>query len=127
LTVRDRVSGVPRGDGLEQTGEQNLYEAFDTVPPEYRDEFRPNVKVRNWQNIALEGKREDWIPDDTAEEGRFIPAAVLRAMRRRAQQDPNAVIRRMLGGNCRDVVVINDEAHHVYGEKQSKKGEQTGY
>lgn len=126
LTVRDRVSGVPRGDGLSQSGEQNLYDVFETVPPEYRDEFHPNVMVRNWQGIPLEGKRDDWISDDVEEEGRFIPAAVLRVMRRRAQQDPNAVIRRMLGG-WRDVVVINDEAHHVYGEKRTKKGDDPGY
>ena len=126
LTVRDRVSGVPRGDGLSPSGEHNLYDAFDVVPPEYRDEFHPNVVVRNWQRIPLEGKRDDWIPEEVVEEGRFIPAAVLRAMRRRAQQDPNAVIRRMLGG-WRDLIVINDEAHHVYGEKRTKKGEDPGY
>src|SRR6266566_4511458 len=126
LTVRDRVSGMPRGDGLSPSGEHNLYDAFDMVPPEYHDEFHPNVVVRNWQGIPLEGKREDWISEEVAEEGRFIPAAVLRAMRRRAQQDPNAVIRRMLGG-WRDLVVINDEAHHVYGEKRTKKGEDPGY
>lgn len=126
LTVRDRVSGMPRGDGLTYSGEHNLYEAFDMVPPEYKDEFHPNIMVRNWQGIPLEGKREDWIPEEVVETGRFIPAAVLRAMRRRAQQDPNAVIRRMLGG-WRDVVVINDEAHHVYGEKRTRKGEEPDY
>lgn len=126
ITVRDRVSGVPRGDGLSQSGEHNLYDTFDMVPPEYHDEFHPNVVVRNWQGIPLEGQRDDWISEEVAEEGRFIPAAVLRAMRRRLQQDPNAVIRRMLGG-WRDLVVINDEAHHVYGEKRTRKGEDPGY
>jgi hypothetical protein len=120
------VSGVPRGDGLSYSGEHNLYDAFEMVPPEYHDEFHPNVMVRNWQGIPLEGKREDWIGEEVLEEGRFIPAAVLRAMRRRAHQDPNAVIRRMLGG-WRDVVVINDEAHHVYGEKRTRKGEDSEY
>src|SRR2546427_2563752 len=71
LTVRDRVSGVPRGDGLSQSGEHNLYDAFDTVPPEYRDEFHPNVVVRNWQGIPLEGKRDDWISEEVTEDGRF--------------------------------------------------------
>jgi type III restriction enzyme len=125
LTVRDRVSGVPRGDGLDSTGEHNLYEGFDVVPPEYRDEFRPNVLVRNWQGIPLENKREDWIGEDTVplEDGRFIPQSVLRAMQRRAKQDPNAPIRRLLGG-WRDLVVINDEAHHVYGEKRGRKEEE---
>lgn len=126
LTVRDRVEGTPRGDGLDPTGEQNLYDVFDMVPPEYREEFRPNVMVRNWQGIQLEAKRDDWIGEEVIEEGRFIPQSVLRAMRRRARQDPNAPIRRLLGG-WRDLLVINDEAHHVYGEKRTRKGEDPGY
>ncbi|MBM4185624.1 MAG: hypothetical protein FJ207_15630 [Gemmatimonadetes bacterium] len=128
LTVRDRVSGQPRGDGLDPAGEHNLYVAFETVPPEYREEFRPNVQVRNWQGIPLENKREDWIGegDLPLEEGRFIPQAVLRAMKRRARQDPSAPIRRMLGG-WRDLVVINDEAHHVWGEKRALDGEDPEY
>jgi type III restriction enzyme len=128
LTVRDRVSGQPRGDGLDPAGEHNLYDAFEMVPPEYRDEFHPNVLVRNWQGIPLENRREDWIGEGEVplQEGRFIPQSVLRAMQRRAKQDPNAPIRRLLGG-WRDLVVINDEAHHVYGEKRGKKGEDPEY
>ena len=38
-----------------------LYDSFDMVPPEYREEFRPNVMVRNRQGIPLEAKRDDWI------------------------------------------------------------------
>ncbi|HXV65219.1 MAG TPA: DEAD/DEAH box helicase family protein [Vicinamibacteria bacterium] len=128
LTVRDRVSGLPRGDGLDVAGEHNLYDAFEMVPPEYREEFHPNVLVKNWQAIPVEAKRDDWIGegDVPLEEGRFIPQAVLRAMRRRARQDPNAPIRRLLRG-WRDVVVINDEAHHVYGEKRTRKSEEPAY
>ncbi len=128
LTVRDRVSGVPRGDGVDPAGEHNLYGAFDMVPPEYQDDFHPSVLVRNWQGIPLEAKRDDWIGegDLPLEEGRFIPQAVLRAMRRRARQDPNAPIRRLLG-KVRDIFVINDEAHHVYGEKRARKGDEADY
>src|SRR5262249_39073670 len=126
LTVRDRVEGTPRGDGLDPAGEQNLYDAFETVPPEYREDFHPNLLVRNWQSVPLESKRNDWISEEVIEEGRFIPQSVLRAMRRRAGQDPNAAIRRLLRG-WREVVVINDEAHHVYGEKRTRKGEDPEY
>lgn len=126
LTVRDRVWGVPRGDGLDPAGAENLCAAFDMVPPEYQDKFHPNVLVRNWQAIPLEARRDDWIPEETAEEGRFIPASVLWALRRRAQQDPNTPIRRLLGG-WRDLVILNDEAHHVYGEKRTRKGEDPEY
>ena len=96
------------------------------MPPEYREEFRPNVLVRNWQSVPLEAKRDDWIGEEVIEEGRFIPQSVLRAMRRRARQDPNAPIRRLLSG-WREVIVINDEAHHVYGEKRTRKGEDSDY
>src|SRR5436853_102627 len=117
LTVRDRVSGVPRGDGLETGGNDNLYKEFDMVPPEYLEEFQPNLMVKNWQSVPLEAKRDDWVGEEIVEAGRFIPAAVLRAMRRRAQQDPNTIVQRVLS-NWRDVLVINDEAHHAYGEKK---------
>ncbi len=126
LTVRDRVSGAPRGDGLDPSGAENLYDAFDTVPPEYRDDFHPNVVVRNWQSIPLEGKRDDWLSSEIAGDGRFVPASVLWALQRRAKQDPNAGIRRFLKG-WRDVVILNDEAHHVYGEKRTRKGEDPEY
>lgn len=126
ITVRDRVGGIPRGDGLDLTGEENLYETFDMVPPEYREEFLPRVLVKNWQAIPLEAERDDWISGDVAGDGRFVPASVLWALRRRSQQDPNAPLRRFLGG-WRDLVVINDEAHHVYGEKRAKAGEDPDY
>ncbi len=128
LTVRDRVSGAPRGDGLDPAGERNLYDEFEMVPPEYRDEFQPNVLVRNWQAVPLDAKRDDWIGEGEVpvEDGRFVPQSVLRAMRRRARQDPNAPIRRLLKG-WRDLVVFNDEAHHVYGEKRTKRGEEPAF
>lgn len=126
LTVRDRVSGVPRGDGLQPSGEFNLYDLFEMVPPEYKEEFHPNVIVKNWQAVPLEGSRSDWLAEDVISEGRFVPAAVLQAVRRRLRRDPAASLRRMLGG-WKDLVVINDEAHHVYGSKRARKDEEPGY
>src|SRR6516164_3558932 len=67
LTVRDRVDGTPRGDGLDPAGEQNLYDAFDMVPAEYKEDFRPNLLVRNWQSVPLESKRNDWISEEVIE------------------------------------------------------------
>src|SRR3989442_4998438 len=87
LTVRDRVSGETRGDGLMRSGESNLYDMFDTVPPEYREEFHPNVIVKNWQAVPLEATRDDWISENVMAEGRFVPAAVVQTIRRRARPD----------------------------------------
>lgn len=132
LTVRDRVRGIdertalPTGAGLDPTSPENLYEEFDIVPPEYQGDFRPNVMVRNWHAIPLIDDRDDWIAeDDVVGEGRFVPASVLAAMTRRGGRDAATPIRRFLGG-WRDLVVINDEAHHVYGEKRAAKGEDAG-
>lgn len=132
LTVRDRVRGIdertglPTGAGLDLSSPENLYEEFDMIPPEYREEFKPNLLIRNWHAVPLVARRDDWVRDEAFQEGRFIPASVLAAMRRRRRQDPSTAIKRFLGG-WRDLVVINDEAHHVYGEKRTKKGEDPEY
>lgn len=133
LTVRDRVRGVdeftkqPTGSGLDPSSPENLYDEFEIVPPEYRSEFHPKVAVRNWQSIPLETKRDDWVPEsDLIGEGRFVPASVIWALQRRHKQDPARAMRRVLGG-WRDLVILNDEAHHVYGEKKTKKGEDAEY
>jgi len=132
LTVRDRVRGVDErtglstGSGLDPASGENLYTDFEMVPPEYQEEFRPNVVVRNWQSIPLEANRDDWIGKEMLGEGRFVPASVLWAIERRNRSDPKAAVRRLLG-NWRDLVVINDEAHHVYGEKRTRAGEEPAY
>jgi type III restriction enzyme len=133
LTVRDRVRGIDErtggvtGAGLDPTSPENLYDDFDMVPPEYREDFRPNITVTNWHAIPLTEKRDDWLAEDEMiGDGRFVPASVLAAMQKRRGRDPAAPVRRFLRG-WRDLVVINDEAHHVYGEKRTPKGEDPGF
>ena len=57
-----------------------------------------------------------------------MPASVLDALRRRqrARKNPRSALRRVIG-NWRDLIVINDEAHHAYGEKRTKKGEDSDF
>jgi type III restriction enzyme len=133
LTVRDRVRGIDErtglstGAGLDPTNPENLYDQFDMVPVDYAEAFRPNLLVRNWHAIPLSNRREDWIPEhDLVGDGRFVPASVLASVQRRRSVEGASPVRRYLGG-WRDVVVINDEAHHVYGEKRTPKGEDPGY
>ena len=52
-----------------------------------------------------------------------FPHRFLGAMRRRAPQDPNAVDPTRCWG-IGGILIINDEAHHVYGEKRTPKGEE---
>ncbi len=126
LTVRQRVSGEPRGDGLDPAGSDCLYRTFDLVPPDYVEAFHPQVLVRNWHAIPLDARRDDWLPDQTFGRDRFIPASLQWAMQRRNRRDPNQGIRTFLRG-WRDVVVINDEAHHAYGEKKAGEDQEPGF
>ena len=128
LTVRDRVSGAPRGDGLDPAGERNLYDEFERPRRSTGTSSIPTCWSGTGRAVPVDAKGDDWIGEGDApvEEGRFVPRSVLRAMRPRARQDPNAPIRRLLKG-WRDVVVFNDEAHHVYGEKRTKRGEEPAY
>ncbi|MDG6949873.1 MAG: DEAD/DEAH box helicase family protein [Nitrososphaerota archaeon] len=126
LTVRDRVRGTPRGDGLDPSGKSNLYKEYEMIPPQYSSVFHPNVLVKNWQSVRLMDERDDWTRDDAGDGGRFIPASVQWAATRRAQRDPTSPIRRAIKG-WRDLVIINDEAHHVYGEKRTRRGEEPDY
>lgn len=126
LTVRDRVRGFPRGDGLDPIGSENLYRVFDTVPPEYLGDFNPNVIVRNWQAMNTNPERDDWVTDDFEEKGRFLPASVIWAIQRRRRRDPKNAVRHLIG-NWRHLIIINDEAHHVYGEKRVAKGKEPEY
>lgn len=132
LTVRDRVWGTdpftrqPTAVGLNPNSSENLYAEMEMVPPDFSDVFRPQVVVRNWQSIPLEGDREDWLPDDLQDDGKFLPASVLWALRRKRSSDPRNAIRRALG-NFSDAMILNDEAHHAYGEKRTPKGTESGY
>ena len=116
LTVRDRLrdSLMPHSE----EGGRSYYEVFDLVPPEYSEFFQPKVMIRNWQSISLVPTRDDWI-SDSIPVGALIPASVFTAMRRRSRvRGPERVIGRVIE-NVRDVMIINDEAHHVYGEKRT--------
>jgi type III restriction enzyme len=126
LTVLDRVSGTTRGDGLVPNGIGDLYTTMDIVPPELRDAFKPNVMVKNWQSIQIEIERDDWISERQLSSERFVPYGVQKALERRRRKDPVAGVRKLLKG-WRNVVVINDEAHRVYGEKATKAGEEPAY
>ena len=96
LTIRSRLAV------LEPANEENYYEAFRVVPPDYMDKFRQGrVIVRNWH--ALNWETEEQITKK-------------RSVDKRGIKSDEAYVRDVLGemAGARNLLVINDEAHHAW-------------
>lgn len=96
LTVRNRLSV------LAPSAPDNYYTAFNIVPPPLMDGLRQGrVMVRNWHALA-------W---DSAEQ-----IKKRRSVDKRGPMSDEAYTRSVLGemANARNLLVINDEAHHAW-------------
>lgn len=96
LTVKDRLQVlVPSHEG-------NYYDEFRIVPPGLADRlYQGRVLVRNWHAL-------NW---ETAEQ-----LAKRRSVDKRGPKSDEAYVRDVLGemATARNIVVINDEAHHAW-------------
>ncbi len=96
LTVRSRLAV------LEPAAVGNYYEAFNIVPPALLDKLRQGkVRVRNWHVLA-------WDSEEQIEKRRSVD--------KRGVKSDEAYTREVLGemANARNLLVINDEAHHAW-------------
>jgi type III restriction enzyme len=96
LTVRNRLSV------LLPAGEANYYDQFNIVPSGLRDSLRQGqVIVRNWH--ALQWDNEEKV-------------GKRRSVDKRGMISDQAYLRDVLGdmASARNLVVINDEAHHAW-------------
>ncbi len=96
LTVRSRLAV------LEPSNPENYYEAFHIVPSPLLDRLRQGkVIVRNWHAL-------NWETDEQI--------ANKRSVDKRGAKSDEAYVRAVLGdmAGSRNVVVINDEAHHAW-------------
>ncbi len=96
LTVKSRLAV------LLPSQPENYYKEFDIVPSSLRDKLRQGrVVVRNWH--ALNWETEDRI-------------AKKRSVDKRGVKSDEAYVREVLGemANTRNLLVINDEAHHAW-------------
>ena len=96
LTVKNRLSVLqPFGDG-------NFYEGFGIVPPGLMDKLRQGrVQVRNWHAL-------NWETREQVERRRSVD--------KRGVKSDAAYAKDVLGelANARNLLVINDEAHHAW-------------
>jgi type III restriction enzyme len=96
LTVKSRLAV------LEPAGAGNYYEAFDIVPSALLDKLRQGkVLVRNWHALA-------WESEEQLKKRKSVD--------KRGVKSDEAYTREVLGemANARNLLVINDEAHHAW-------------
>ena len=96
LTVKKRLAV------LELSAEGNYYEAFRIVPAALLDKLRQGkVLVRNWHALAWEGEEQ---------------IKKRQSVDKRGVKSDEAYTREVLGemANARNLLVINDEAHHAW-------------
>ena len=96
LTVKKRLAV------LELSAEGNYYEAFRIVPAALLDKLRQGkVLVRNWHALAWEGEEQ---------------IKKRKSVDKRGVKSDEAYTREVLGemANARNLLVINDEAHHAW-------------
>ena len=96
LTVKSRLAV------LEPSHTENYYEAFRIVPSSLLDKLRQGkIVIRNWH--ALNWETEERI-------------AGKRSVDKRGAKSDEAYVREVLGdlANARNILVINDEAHHAW-------------
>ena len=96
LTVKSRLAV------LEPSNPENYYETFSIVPSSLLDKLRQGrVVVRNWHAL-------NWETDEKI--------AGKRSVDKRGAKSDEAYVREVLGdlASARNVLVINDEAHHAW-------------
>ena len=108
LTVKSRLQVLQTG------GNENYYSQFNIVPTTMRDKLRQGkVLITNWQALA-------W---DTEED-----IAKRRSVDKRGPKSDEAYVKGILGdiSNSRNILVINDEAHHAWRKNPEIKVKLTG-
>ncbi len=104
LTVKERLSVlIPSAEG-------NYYDAFRIVPPGLQDRLRQGrVIVRNWHALA-------WDTEEKLKKRRSVD--------KRGAKSDEAYTRDVLGEmtSARNLLVINDEAHHAWRVSPGAKG-----
>ncbi|HOG19942.1 MAG TPA: DEAD/DEAH box helicase family protein [Bacteroidales bacterium] len=112
LTVKSRLQV------LQPTNKGNYYEEFNIVPASLMDKLRQGkIIIHNWHSLA-------W---DTQEKlDAKVAKGQLRSVdkRQRMEISGEAYVKQVLGemSNARNIIVINDEAHHAWRVNPEAEG-----
>jgi type III restriction enzyme len=105
ITVKNRLKVLYPSDP------ENYYQAFDVVPPDMFDKLRrSNVKVINWHVLS-------WETEEQLNKKKSVD--------KRGALSDEAYTREVLGqmADARNVIIINDEAHHAWRVNPEAEGE----
>lgn len=112
LTVKSRLQV------LQPTNKDNYYEEFNIVPASLMDKLRQGkILIHNWHSLA-------WDSQDKIDAK--IEKGYLRSVdkRQRMEISGEAYVKQVLGemSNARNLIVINDEAHHAWRVNPEAEG-----
>lgn len=105
ITIRDRLRVLIPADP------ENYYRQRDIVPPElWGDLSRAKIVITNFHAFK---------PRELSDAGRLTKSILAASGASLLQETPERVVRRVCRGlgNKKNIIVINDEAHHCYREK----------
>ena len=111
ITIRDRLRVLLPSDP------QNYYRMHDIVPPDLMAELgRAKIVITNYHAFQLR---------ERTEASRLTKSVLARGETSQLTETPAQMVRRVCRefGSKRNVVVINDEAHHCYRRKPDGLGE----
>jgi len=104
LTVKKRLEVLKPGEGQE-----NYYSEFSIVPPEMKSKMNQGrIIIHNWQALK-------WETDEEIKKRKSID--------KRGAKSDRAYLREILKEipDAKNILVINDEAHHAYRYKDTGK------
>jgi len=107
LTVKSRLQVLNPSD------ENNYYQAFEIVPSDLFDKLRQGkVKIINWHALS-------WESEDQIKRKRSVD--------KRGAKSDEAYVREVLNdmANSKNLIVINDEAHHAWRVNPKAVGKYT--
>ncbi len=111
ITIRDRLRVLLPNDP------QNYYRKMDIVPPENRADLgKAAIVITNFHAFR---------PRETSDAGRLTKNILIRNKDNPFIETPDETVRRVCRdlGNKKNIVVINDEAHHCYRRKPETEQE----
>ncbi len=112
ITIKDRLRVLLPNDP------QNYYRTLDIVPPDLREQMgKIKIVITNFHGLSLR---------ERVSAGKITKQILAQGEKNPFTETPNQMVRRVCRelGNKKNVIILNDEAHHCYRRKPEEEGEE---